>query len=117
MRTFLMAVRAAPNARRVAATLFAALFGITGHTAFATGSAAAQRFQLSGSGTLSLDAPVQKTDRLQLKATLTPQGAALAASPPVQENARFAVMATLAAASLVCYNDTIFRDDFDGDGG
>ena len=117
MRIFSIAVRRAPNARSVAATFFTALLGITGNTVFATESTAAQRFQLSGYGTLSLDAPVQKTDYLQLKATLTSKDAALAASPPVQENARFALMATLAASSLVCYNDTIFRDDFDGDGG
>jgi len=35
----------------------------------------------------------------------------------VQEGGGFAMMARLAPASLaVCYSDTIFRDDFDGDG-
>lgn len=90
---------------------------LAGHAAVAADAPPAQRFRLSGSGTLRADPPVQVGGRLRLNATLQAKDAALAASPPVQENGRFALMATLAAASLVCYNDTIFRDDFDGDGG
>jgi|SRR5450432_317844 len=74
------------------------------------------RFQLLGSGSLQLDQPVQKTGNLRLKAHLTPAGVALADSVPVQEGGVFALMASLAGASTACYNDTIFRDDFDGDG-
>jgi hypothetical protein len=71
---------------------------------------------LAGSGTLSLDQSVQKSGNVQLKAYLTPSDAAISAPPLVQEGGGFALMAGLTAASLVCYNDTIFRDDFDGDG-
>lgn len=46
--------------------------------------------------------------------------ASIAAGPvvpaPALTGTRFRIDAVAAAASLVCYNDTIFRDDFDGDG-
>ena len=74
------------------------------------------RFQLVGSGTLQFDQPVQQTGNVQLKAYLTPSDARNAASPSLQEGGGFALTANLSAASLVCYNDTIFRDDFDADG-
>ena len=35
----------------------------------------------------------------------------------MQEGGRFVLMARSMAVAQVCYNDTIFRDDFDGDGG
>ena len=76
----------------------------------------ASRYTLSGSGTLRSDTPVQSAATLRLKATLLEQDAALAASPPVQENGPYALMAAITAAPSVCYSDTIFRDDFDGDG-
>ena len=74
------------------------------------------RFQLVGSGTLRLDQPEQKSGNVQLMAHLTLSDPVSAASPLLQRGGGFALMATLDAASLVCYNDTIFRDDFDGDG-
>lgn len=77
---------------------------------------ASQRFQLVGSGTLNLDQPVQSGGSVRLKATLTSKDASLAASSPVQVSGRFALSASLGTASLVCYNDTIFRDSFDGTG-
>lgn len=84
--------------------------------ASATSAPDPQRFQLLGSGTLNLDQPVQRSKSVQLKATLTPTDATLAAAPPVQVGGRFALTASLTTASLVCYNDTIFRDSFDGTG-
>ena len=36
--------------------------------------------------------------------------------PTLQTGDSFMLTANLAAATLVCYNDTIFRDGFDGDG-
>lgn len=75
-----------------------------------------QRFQLTGAGVLQLDAPMQQSGNVQLRARLVPNSSALAASPPAQEGGVFALKASLAAASMVCYNDTIFRDDFDADG-
>jgi hypothetical protein len=76
----------------------------------------ASRYQLSGSGTLRPDPPLQTNATWRLNATLQSHDAALAASPTLQENSRFALMASVSAAPHVCYNDTIFRDDFDGDG-
>jgi hypothetical protein len=88
------------------------------HARAADSSPATARFQLAGSGTLAFDQPVQSDGLLRLKAYLTPADAALAASPPVQEDGnRFALMASATTQASVCYNDTIFRDDFDGDGG
>jgi len=52
---------------------------------------------------------------LRLNAVLTP-AAIPAGAPLLQSDGRFALRATLGAASLVCYADTIFRDNFDGDG-
>lgn len=74
-----------------------------------------QHYRLNGAGTLSLDAQVQQNGRLRLKAGLSP-GATTAAALELPSGDRFVLAATLAATSLVCYNDTIFRDDFDGDG-
>jgi len=74
-----------------------------------------QRFELNGAGTLALDSPVQLSGAFRLRAALSPSGIA-AETPAIQSNGRFALSASLAAASLVCYSDTIFRDDFDDDG-
>ena len=74
-------------------------------------------FHLSGTATIKADVATQHSESLTLKAYLTRMDAALKASPPVQEGGSFALMAALGVPSLVCYNDTIFRDDFDGDGG
>ncbi len=110
-------IRCGPQRWRICLSAAAFAMCLSTSVVFAAESTNAERFTLTGSGTLSLDQATQSSGSLKLKAWLTPTGAALAASPPVQENARFAVMATLAAAPSVCYNDTIFRDDFDGDGG
>jgi hypothetical protein len=84
--------------------------------AVTAGASEPPRFQLVGTGRLTMEQPTQKSGNVQLTARLTPSDAALSASPPVQEGGSFALLANLAAASLVCFNDTIFRDDFDGDG-
>ncbi len=84
--------------------------------ASAADASPAHRYELSGSGALRADPPVQAGARLRLDATLTSSDAPMAASPTLQENGRFALMASVSSASHVCYNDTIFRDDFDGDG-
>ena len=84
--------------------------------AFATGASEQSRFQLVGSGTLTLDQPILKSGNVQLKASLTPSDGAISVSQTVQDGGRFSLTALLSTSSLVCYNDTIFRDDFDGDG-
>ena len=75
-------------------------------------AAESNRFSLTGTGTLSTGQPAQKNDRWQLKASLSPA----TPLPAMQADGRFALAGVLSASSLVCYNDTIFRDDFDGDG-
>jgi len=92
-----------------------AIFGAA--SAIAAESASARRFQLSGSATLTLDQPAQSDGIMRLKAYLTPKDAAIAVLPPVQEGGGFAMIARATSSVSVCYNDTIFRDDFDGDGG
>lgn len=49
-----------------------------------------------------------QTDRFAVEAELSP-------APGARKPGRFDLVAQLSATS-VCYNDTIFRDDFDGDG-
>jgi hypothetical protein len=82
----------------------------------AYGNAAAtesqSRFALSATATLSHEAAAQSNGRLQLKAFLSP----VRSSPTLQSTGRFALVGTLGASSLVCYNDTIFRDSLDGTG-
>jgi hypothetical protein len=73
-----------------------------------------QRFHLVGSGSLTLDQPVQKSGNFQIKADLTPSDFAGPPSSSGQKSGRYALSATLATSSLICYSDTIFRDSFDG---
>ena len=72
-------------------------------------------FTLHGTGVVSRDAPVQKSGTLSLKAALSPADVALN-EPQLLSESRFSLSEVLSAESMVCYNDTIFRDDFDGDG-
>jgi hypothetical protein len=74
------------------------------------------RFQLEGSGIATMNQSVQKSAHIQLRAFLTPDDAGEGTTSNVAQGERFAVSATFSAASLVCYNDTIFRDGFDGTG-
>lgn len=76
-------------------------------------SAFAAQFSLSGTARLSQDASAQTNSRYSLRAQLTaPPKSSVAA----QSGARYTLFAALTTTSLACYNDTIFRDDFDGDG-
>jgi hypothetical protein len=79
-------------------------------------AAQSSRFEITGSSTLVLDQPVQKSGNVQLKAALVPEEGAISALSKVQAGGGFSINASLAAASMACYNDTIFRDGFDGDG-
>ena len=110
--------RTATNSRvrRSLGLIVGSVFAVASFAALATGPSERPRFELAGSGTLTLDQSVQKSGSVQLKAYLTPSDAVTSASPRVQEDGGFSLSANLAATSLVCYNDTIFRDDFDGDG-
>ena len=97
--------------------LLGVLLGCTNAAAFAADSTSIQTLQLTTTAaTLRGDLPVQKSATFALRATLTPADAALAAGPPLQEGASFSLTAALTTSTAVCYYDTIFRDDFDGDG-
>jgi hypothetical protein len=105
-----------PAARRGRfAAGFGAIVAIVANCTFATETTTAHRYELAGAGALALDPPVQRSGSLHLKAALSPGVVAIDA-PAMQSDGRFALSATFAASSLVCYNDTIFRDDFDADG-
>ena len=82
-------------------------------TAASAATAAGERFTLTGTATLGADAPRQSAVRFDLRATMAASNAAVAAG---REGARFELAAALSPASLACYNDTIFRDSFDGSG-
>lgn len=85
-------------------------------TATATDSAS-RRFSITGSATVTRDSPTLHGDKLSVRAALAPSNAAVSSSAVVQDGGQFTLMANAVAVPLVCYNDTIFRDDFDGDGG
>ena len=105
------AFRHASRARVVAV----AFVLIAANAAFAAESTVQHRFDLHGTGVLKPAVSAQRNGSLQLKATLSPAGAGNAA-PAMQSGGGFQMTAILITSSLVCYNDTIFRDDFDGDG-
>ncbi len=74
------------------------------------------RFSVEGSASVTRDARVLAGDRFTMRGELVSSDAPSSA-PIVQEGGRFVLMARSMAVAQVCYNDTIFRDDFDGDGG
>lgn len=77
---------------------------------------AAPSFRISGTGTLSVDARMHASGVLTLKATPTTSSHDAFASLHNHTGDSFVMSGQLAAASAACYYDTIFRDDFDGDG-
>lgn len=78
-------------------------------------SAQPARFDIAGDASLAVSAPVQSVARYALKAQLVVAESTFA-TVTEQSDARFALNAALSTSSLVCYNDTIFRDGFDGTG-
>ncbi|MEO6689242.1 MAG: hypothetical protein ABIS07_18645 [Dokdonella sp.] len=100
---------ARPNVRGTVAAILIAWLAIP------IAHAAPASLKLSGSAVLRTDQPQQHGDAFALKATLIPRRAA-SASATVHEGGAFAMIGKLAAVPLICYGDTIFRDDFDGDG-
>jgi len=73
------------------------------------------RFAVSGTSTLTPDAPAQRAAGFRMQAQLTPvRGPVLASN--AQAGGRFVLVAWADSVATACYNDTIFRDDFDGDG-
>ena len=102
--------------RRIGVTVIAVTFAsmCTNPTIAAQANADA-RFELSGAGTLIVDAPTLHDGNRQLKASLTRDAADIEKSMVLSDD-RFALTGSFASSVVVCYNDTIFRDDFDGDG-
>ena len=81
------------------------------------------RFSMTGTAALSQRAPAQSNGSFELRGELQRVGGGAVAAPSLAApslawGARFVIDASPVAtpASLVCYNDTIFRDDYDGDG-
>ena len=101
---------------RTTVLLGGTLLALVADVAFAANSTSAQRYELHGTGTIINDAPVQDSNRFRLKANLGAQGNGPSVAPEPLTGAGFALSAIASPSSLVCYNDTIFRDDFDGDG-
>ena len=71
------------------------------------------RFELSGSGSLDGTSETSHGHAMEIAAVLT---LADPAQRTTRAGARFDMSAALSSRSIVCYDDTIFRDDFDGDG-
>jgi hypothetical protein len=99
------------------APIAAGLFWLGGIFAHATHASTPDppRFQLQGTGTLVPDAPIQRAAGLRLQAQLSSVRAP-ALAPLAQTGGNFALVAYADSFAMVCYNDTIFRDDFGGDG-
>jgi hypothetical protein len=108
--------RTAKSASRIMCLLASGIALAASVVAPISNAAQSSRFEIRGSGTLVLDQPVQKSGNVQLKAALVPEEVASSELPKVQAGGGFALNASLAATSMACYNDTIFRDGFDGDG-
>lgn len=85
-------------------------------TAIGATHAQSTRFRSSAHAHLAPSPAKQKNSRFTLGAQLDAQQGAPVFQPVRQTSARFALTATVSASSLVCYNDTIFRDGFDGTG-
>ena len=101
--------------RSIVVATFATFAAICANASFTKEAVSEHRFQLSGSGSLALDAPVLQNETTRLKAALSPRNAAIGRRA-IQSGSGFSLDAALTTSSLVCYSDTIFRDDFDGDG-
>jgi hypothetical protein len=108
-------IRGGPRIRILVAAV-AISVGFFANTVLAT-EASTHRFALIGSATITRDAPTLRNDTMSLRSYLAPSDTAVANSAIVQDGGRFTLMAKAVVATQVCYNDTIFRDDFDGDGG
>lgn len=77
--------------------------------------AAETRFRLHAEAHLERNTSIHAGARFELSGQLGLPQPAPASAWALQTRARFMLTAT-ASASLVCYNDTIFRDGFDGTG-
>ncbi|MDR3389375.1 MAG: hypothetical protein P4L92_20210 [Rudaea sp.] len=104
------------HARLSSASILAGIAWAMPFFALATTASDPPRFQLVGEAKLSFDQQVQSNGYLRLNAMLTPGDATSVASASAQDGGSFTLIASLAASAMACYNDTIFRDGFDGTG-
>ena len=95
--------------------VLAAFAAIEAHAAVAAEIARPDRYELSGSATLTVAPRIPQSGAIRIHATLDPVSAT-DPSTVAQAGGPFRLAASLSTLSLTCYNDTIFRDDFDGDG-
>ncbi len=100
-----------PNATRTAIGIFL-LVAVASASAV---ESTEHRFALQGNATVSRDKTPLTAGGFTVRGYLQPGAASQQAS--TQEGSRFALAGHLLAQTQVCYNDTIFRNDFDGDGG
>ena len=77
---------------------------------------AADRFALTATARVEPGAQTQRGGRFALRGTLSSPAAAPAQAAAALAGGGYVMNAIASASSLVCYDDTIFRDDFDGDG-
>lgn len=82
----------------------------------AANASAGERFQLSADGMLHATGPTLENSRFQLFGTFATETPGPYPAPDTLAGGRFALNAIASSNSLVCYNDTIFRDGFDGNG-
>ena len=106
MRARLISIRSGP--------LILAL--LLANAATAAESTTSHRFTLTGSAVLTHDQAALSDGTLSMRGYLMSKDAPSTAAI-VRDGGRFSIMAKVVAVAQVCYNDTIFRDDFDGDGG
>jgi hypothetical protein len=91
------------------------LIATLGAAGAASATSQPPRFAVNATATLTPDAPAQSAASFRLRATLSPVTDA-ATAPPAQRSGGFSLVAWADAVATACYDDTIFRDDFDGDG-
>jgi len=73
------------------------------------------RFSAQGTASLHIAAPAQRGGSLSLRAGFAPKSSA-ASTSALQSGGPFLLSGDLQARASACYSDTIFRNDFDGDG-
>lgn len=77
---------------------------------------AAAQFELRVDASRSREVQLQRGGRFELQAEMSVELQQPSVAPAPLAGGAYILDAVASTSSLVCYNDTIFRDDFDGDG-
>lgn len=77
---------------------------------------AAPQFELRVDASRSREVQLQRGGRFELQAEMSVELRQPSVAPAPLAGGGYVLDAIASTSSLVCYNDTIFRDDFDGDG-